>query len=132
VSSEANERLPRGPKGDCGEQGIRGMPGMSRGARHGFAYLSILMLLLAGANLLWTSLEVRSADTKAQAQCQFDADLGGAPVTVDPRTGKASLLAVTIISDARTAWRQSGCPGRLAAPSPSFRQWAAHYRLPAG
>lgn len=127
--NEADERLPRGPKGERGEQGL---PGMSRGARLGFVYLSVLMLLLAGANLLWTSLQTGAANAKTQAQCRFDADLGSAPVAVDPKTGKPSLLAVTVVSDARTAWHQTGCPGQLDAPSPSFRRWAAYYRLPAG
>lgn len=129
MSSEADKRPPRGPKGERGEQG---MPGMTRGARPGFVYLSVLMLLLAGANLLWTSLQTGAASKKTQAQCRFDADLGGAPVAAVPKTGKPSLLAVTIISDARTAWHQTGCPGLLPAPSPSFRHWAAYYRLPAG
>jgi hypothetical protein len=129
VSSEADERLPRGPKGERGEQGL---PGMTRGARLGFVYLSVLMLLLAAANLLWTSLQTGEANKKTQAQCRFDADLGGAPVTADPKTGKPSLLAVTIISDARTAWHQTGCAGQLDAPSPSFARWAAYYRLTAG
>jgi hypothetical protein len=105
---------------------------MPRGVLLGFVYLSVLMLLLGAANLLWTSRQVGAANTKTQALCRFDADLGGAPVTADPKTGKPSLLAVTIVSDARTAWRQTGCAGHLPPPSPSFRQWAAYYRLPAG
>ena len=126
MNGEADERLPRGPKGDRGE------PGMSRGVRRAFTYLLVLTLVLAAANLLWTSRQVGAANAKAQAQCQFDADLGAAPVSTDPKTGKASLLGVSIVSDARVAWHQSGCAGQLPAPSPSFRQWAAYYRLPAG
>lgn len=126
MNDEADERLPRGPKGDPGE------PGMTRGARLGFVYLSVLMLLLGAANLLWTSRQTGAANAKTQAQCRFDADLGGAPVAVSPATGKPSLLGVSIVSDARVAWRQLGCAGHLPAPAPSFLHWAAYYRLPAG
>ena len=131
MSDGACERLPRGPKGDRGEQGRQG-PGLPRAVLLGFVYLSVLMLLLAGANLLFTSRQVSAADARARAQCGFDADIAGVPVTVSPATAKASLLSVKLVSDARVAWRQAGCTGLLAAPSPSFRQWAAYYRLPAG
>jgi hypothetical protein len=130
--NEADERLPRGPKGERGEQGLPGMPGMTRGARRGFVYLSVLMLLLAAANLVFTSRQTGASDARARAQCRFDADLGGAPVAVVPKTGKPSQLGVTIVSDARVAWHQAGCTGQLPGPSPSFRQWAAYYHLPAG
>lgn len=126
--NEANERLPRGPKGEPGE---RGLPGTPRAVLLGFAYLSVLTIALSAANLLWTSRQVDQANAKTQAQCRFDGDLGGAPAPV-AGTGKPSLLAVTIISDARVAWHQTGCPGHLDPPSPSFAQWAAYYRLPAG
>jgi hypothetical protein len=130
VNGEADERLPRGPKGERGEQGL---PGMSRGARRAFTYLLILIILLTALNLLWTSRQTGEANRRAQAQCRFDADLGGAPAPVaGATTGKPSLLAVTIVSDARVAWHQTGCAGHLDAPSPSFRRWAAYYRLPAG
>ncbi|HSZ38458.1 MAG TPA: hypothetical protein VK817_00725 [Trebonia sp.] len=128
---EENERLPRGLKGERGEAGARG-PGLSWGTRRGFVYLSLLMLLLTALNLLWTSRQTGASNARAGAQCHFDADLGGAPVAADPKTGKPSLLAVTIVSDARTAWHQAACAGQLPAPSPSFRQWAAAYNLPAG
>jgi hypothetical protein len=116
--------LARGPKGDPGE------PGMTRGARLGFVYLSTVMLLLAAANLVFTSIQVGAANTKVQVQCRFDADLGSAPVAVNPKTGKASLLGVTIVSDGRVAWRQLGCAGHLAPPAPSFTHWARYYKLP--
>jgi hypothetical protein len=128
-SDEQNERLVRGPRGERGEAGARG-PGMPRAVLRALAYLAAVMLLLTAANLLWTSLQAGAASRRAQAQCSFDADLGGAPVGTDPKTGKASLLGVTIVSDARTAWHQAGCSGQLPGPSPSFRQWAAYYRLP--
>lgn len=129
MSGEPSERPARGPQGD---RGPKGEPGMSRGARLGFTYLSVLMLALAAANLLWTSRQVGVLNAKTSAQCQFDADLGGAPVTVSPRTGRPAVLAVSIVSDARVAWRQTGCPGALPPPDPSFLRWAAFYRLPAG
>ena len=131
MSSEENERLPRGPKGDRGERGARG-PGMPQVVLRSFVYLSVLMLLLAAASLVFTARQTGASDTRARAQCAFDADLAGAPVTADPKTGKASLLGVKIISDARTAYRQAGCDGPLPGASPSFLQWAAYYRLPAG
>ena len=131
MSNEENERLLRGAKGERGEPGAQG-PGMTDGARRAIAYLLVLMLLLDAAILVWTFRQTGAANARAQAQCSFDADLGGAPVATDPKTGKASLLGVTIISDARTAWHQARCSGQLAGPSPSFRQWAAYYRLPAG
>ncbi len=129
MNGEEDERLPRGLRGERGE---RGAPGMSNGVRRGFVYLLVLILVLEGANLVWTSRETGAVNAKAQAQCRFDADVGAAPVGIDPKTGRASQLGVSIVSDARTAWRQSGCAGQLPAPSPSFRQWAAYYRLPAG
>jgi hypothetical protein len=131
MNGEADERLPRGPKGDQGDQGKRG-PGIPRAVLRGFVYLSVLMLLLTAANLVFTSRQTGASDARARAQCRFDADLGSAPAPVaGAATGKPSLLAVTIISDARVAWHQAGCAGQLAAPSPSFRQWAAYYHLPA-
>lgn len=69
---------------------------------------------------------------EVQSQCHFDADLAGLPVTVNPATGKASVLGVKIVSDSRVAWHQAGCPGRLAPASPSFSRWARFYHLPTG
>lgn len=67
-----------------------------------------------------------------RSQCHFNGDLASAPVTVSPATGMASELGVKIISDGRVAWRQAGCPGKLAAPSRSFARWAEYYHLPTG
>jgi hypothetical protein len=127
VNEGQNE--PRGPKGDRGEQGARG-PGMSRKVLLGFVYLSVLMLLLAAANLLYTARQTSASDARARAQCRSNADLAGAPITVNPKTGKAALLLVKVVSDARVAWHQAGCPGPLPSPDPSFRRWAAYYHLP--
>lgn len=125
-TEEDDERLLRGPGGEHGEQGL------PRAVLLGFVYLSFLMLALAALNLLWTSRQTDAANAKTQALCRFDADIGGAPLAVNPATGKPSLLSVSIVSDARVAWHQTGCAGHLDAPSPSFRHWAAYYRLPAG
>ena len=95
-----------------------------------FVILAALSLLIGGLNLWWTAREVNGANTLARAQCQFDADLGTAPLTV-PAGGQPSRLGVTIIADARAAWRQAGCPGHLGPPDPVFARWAATYRLPA-
>ena len=130
MSDQNNERLLRGPKGDQGAQGHQGTPGMSRGARLGFVYLAVVTLVLAAANLLFTSQEVTQVRGAVLAECRFNADLGSAPVAVNPKTGKASLLGVSIVSDARVAWQQLGCTGRLMPPQPSFVRWAKAYHLP--
>jgi len=104
---------------------------MSDASRRAVVALFILALLIGGLNFFWTSRQVNEATTRARALCQFDADLGAAPLTV-PAGAKASRFGVLIISDARTAWHRAGCPGRLAAPAPSFVKWAAYYHLPAG
>lgn len=126
MSTEDNERLLRGPQDEDGE------PETPRSTRRGFVYLTVLMIVLTTLNLLWTSRQTDAANAKTQALCRFDADIGGAPLAANPATGKPSLLSVSIVSDARVAWRQTGCAGHLDAPSPSFRHWAAYYRLPAG
>lgn len=106
--------------------------GMPRRVRLGFVYLSVLTLVLAGLSLLWTSRQVSTATARARAQCQFDADLGTAPLTAPPGGARPARFGVLIVSDARTAWRKAGCPGHLPAPGPSFTRWAAFYHLPAG
>lgn len=58
MSDERNERLLRGPQGERGDQGPRGMRGMTPSARRAVVYLSIVTLLLAAANLLFTSHQV--------------------------------------------------------------------------
>ena len=103
---------------------------MTRGARYSAVFLFVFSVLLATANLLWSSRQYSQANARTRAQCQFDADIGGAPIAVNVATGKASVLSVTIVSDARVAWHHLGCPGALAPPDPSFAHWAAYYRLP--
>jgi len=104
---------------------------MSDTSRRAVVALFILSLLIGGLNFFWTSRQVNEATVRARALCQFDADLGAAPLTVQPGA-KASRFGVLIISDARVAWHRAGCPGRLAPPAPSFVKWAAFYHLPAG
>ena len=58
------EALYRGQKGDKGEKGERGL-GITAGARRAIIYLFVLTVLLAGANLLWTS-HVVNANQAAQ------------------------------------------------------------------
>lgn len=103
---------------------------MTAGARRAVIYLFVLTLLLFGANLLYTTRLVGDSRTQQHAECKFDGDLGTAPVAVAPATGKPSLLGVTIVSDARVAWRQHGCPGTQPAADPSFVRWAKAYHLP--
>jgi hypothetical protein len=105
---------------------------MTRGAARAFVALSAVTMFLALTGFLWTAAAVNAANARARAQCHFDAHLGGAPLTVNPKTGKAALLGVQIISDARVAFRQAGCEGRLPPADPSFLHWAAYYKLPAG
>ncbi len=76
--------------------------------------------------------QVRALQRAVTSSCKFNADLAGLPITVSPATGKATLLGVQIVSDARATWRGLGCPGMLPPPSPSFAKWARYYRLPAG
>jgi len=123
--------LAKGQKGDKGETGAAGQ-GMTRGARRAVIFLFALAVALAGMNLLFTSVTVNHLRSAVLAQCQFNADLGAAPVTVSPSTGRASRLGVLIISDSRTAWHGLGCPGRLPPPAPSFAKWAKTYHLPVG
>ncbi len=104
--------------------------GMTAGARQAVVFLFVLAFVIGAANLLWTSRQTGSLRSAVMASCKFDADLGAAPVAVSPATGKASLLGVTIVSDARVAWRGLGCPGPLAPPAPSFIRWARYYHLP--
>jgi len=106
-------------------------PVVSSGTARAIVALFILALLIGGLNFFWTSRQVNEATTRARALCQFDADLGAAPLTV-PAGAKASRFGVLIISDARIAWHRAGCPGHLAPPAPSFVKWAAFYHLPAG
>lgn len=105
---------------------------MTRGAARAFVALSAVTMTIALAGFLWTAAAVNSAEDRARALCRFDADLAGVPVAVSPKTGRPSLLGVSIVSDARTAWHQAGCGGRLPPPDPSFTRWARYYHLPVG
>lgn len=106
--------------------------GMTIGARHAVIFLFGFAVLLGAANLLWTSMQVNHLRDAVLAQCTFDADLGSAPVTVSPASGRPSRLGVTIVSDSRVAWHGLGCPGKLPPPAPSFARWAKEFHLPAG
>lgn len=99
------------------------------GAKRAVVTLFLLMLAVGAANLFFTSSEVSSLRAAVLASCAFAADLGSAPVTAAPGT-KASELGVSIVADSRAQWRQLGCPGHLAPPSPSFTHWARIYHLP--
>jgi hypothetical protein len=123
----------RGPKGDKGDSG----EGMNRGTRYAMVFLFFLAMAIGVAALVRANLEAdtastqaRAANARAHAQCKFDADIGGVPVTVST-TGKPSKLGVTIVSDARVAWHLAGCSSpMLGAPAPSFVKWAPFYKLP--
>ena len=104
---------------------------ISRGAARAVVFLFVLSLVIGALNFAWTSRVVNAANGRVQALCRFDADLGTVPLTV-PKGARAPRFGVLIISDARTAWRRTGCPGRLGPPDPSFVKWARYYHLPAG
>ena len=73
TSGEGERLVTRGQKGDKGEpgeQGTRGAAGLSRAVRQAVVFMCALALVLAGANLFWTSHEVhatRAAEQSAQA-----------------------------------------------------------------
>jgi hypothetical protein len=152
--SEADERLPVGPRGvqgkqgETGEQGKRG-EGITHGTRRAIVTLFALMTVFAVANLLYTSSQVghvsgvvrtqdaqsgllagqvRKLETAVLASCAFAADVGTVPLPAAP---KPSRLGVSLIADSRLQWRELGCPGSLAPPTPSFTHWARYYGLPA-
>ena len=123
------EALFKGAKGDKGSKGEKGDLGITVGARRAIIYLFILTLLLTAGDLAYTTHLVDQVRAQQQAECKFDGDIGTAPV-VAQKGLKPSLLGVTIISDARVAWRQHGCPGHLTAADPSFVRWARAFHLP--
>lgn len=128
---------PAEPEARRGEKGEKGDPGegMTRGARHAFLFLAALVAVLAVAALWIGVREVNALSAQLHAQCGADksiGDLASAPVMLSPATHKASKVGVGIIAANRQAWHGLGCPGRLAAPSPSFRRWAIFYHLPPG
>lgn len=99
--------------------------------RRARAFLFLLVLGIAvnaGAYFL-SARSVAGLRVQQHAQCKFDSDLGGAPVAAMPG-GKPPLLGIEIVSDARVAWREAGCPGRLAPAAPSFTRWARYYHQP--
>src|SRR5258706_13312817 len=78
------------------------------------------MLAVGGAGAVFFARTVGDLRTAVRSHCKFDADLGGAPIMVNPATGKPSLLGVTIVSDARVEWHGLGCPGKPPPPPPPF------------
>lgn len=129
------EALWRGDKGDQGIQGAQGKPGMTRATRRAFLMLTALILGVALAGLL---IGVRAYDglqQQTRQQCGADrsiGDLARLHVTVNPATHKASKQLLGIIAAHRMAWGRLGCPGHLAAASPSYEQWTVTYQLPPG
>jgi hypothetical protein len=103
---------------------------MTSGARRGLVYLLLLALIIDAAEFYLFARSVNSLTTQQHAQCRFYDDLGVAPITLNPATGKPSLLGVELVSDARVAWHQLGCPGMEQPADPSFTHWAAYYKLP--
>lgn len=102
---------------------------MTGGARKGLLYIVGLGILSNVGVYYLSARSVNDLAVQQHAQCKFYDDLGGAPVVV-PAGGKPGILGVEIVSDARVAWHQLGCPGMQQPAEPSFLQWAAYYKLP--
>lgn len=103
---------------------------MTHGAARAVVVMSVLMLVIGGANLFFTTSEVSHLRAAVLASCAFAADVGTAPVAANPATGKPSRLGISIVADSRKQWHQLGCPGQLPPPPPSFVWWARYYHLP--
>lgn len=122
--------------------------GMTHGARRAVIVLFVIMFVIGGANLLFTTGQVHhlagvvaKQDAQARTQattiallrrqqlaaCGFAALLGGLPLADSPRPGRTGVV---LVGDSRDWWRKNGCPGALA-PGAGFEKWAAYYRLPA-
>jgi hypothetical protein len=102
---------------------------MTSGAKRGLAYLVVVGILINAGVYYLSARSVNKLSVQQHAQCRFYADLGSLPIAVGVN-GKASIVAVTIVSDARVAWHRLGCTGTLQPADPSFLQWAAYYKLP--
>lgn len=101
---------------------------MTSGAKRGLIYLVVVGILLDVGQFYLLSRSINAITVQQRSRCKFYDDLGAAPVT--EVNGKASLLGVTIVSDARVAWHEGGCPGVQQAADPSFLKWAKVYKLP--
>src|SRR5258706_3050080 len=92
--------------------------------------MAAIMLAVFAAGAVFFARTVGDLRTAVRSHCKFDADLGGAPIMVNPATGKPSLLGVTIVSDARVEWHGLGCPGKLPPTPPPFPTRAPRYTPP--
>ena len=101
---------------------------MTSGAKRGLIYLVVVGILLDVGQFYLLSRSISAITVQQRSGCKFYDDLGAAPVA--EVNGKASLLGVTIVSDARVAWHEGGCPGEQQAASSSFLKWAKVYKLP--
>lgn len=116
----------------------------ARALAYALVVLFITAIAIGGGNFLFTnSQDGKLRSTQAQADrnsaalskevlagCGFYRDSAALPITVSTVTGKAAVTVPKIISDARAAFRQSGCPGMLPPPGPAYVKWAAYYHLP--
>ena len=93
-------------------------------------FLDTVMLLLIAGTLIFSAREVAALKTAQLSACKAAADIGSAPVAINPATGKASLLGVSIVADYRQIWHGNGCTTpMLGPPAPSFVRWAKFYGL---
>jgi hypothetical protein len=103
---------------------------MTGGAKKGLLYIVGLGILINAGVYFLSVRSVNSLAVQQHAQCKFYDDLGSSPITAVPGA-KASILGVSLVSDARVAWHRLGCSGTQQPAAPSFLQWAAYYKLPA-
>lgn len=103
---------------------------MTGGAKKGLLYLIGLGILTNAGTYYLSARSVNDLSVQQHAACKFYDDLGGAPVVTTAPGVKPSILGVEIVSDARVAWHQLGCPGVQQPAEPSFLQWAKYYSLP--
>lgn len=138
------------------EQEQRSIGARSKGHRDAI-YLAILVIVLFGVSIFWSShTAVTAANGRAEIeQQQIDADakliaalqksiasdcdfwypLTSLPVTVNITTGKPTELSVQIITGARESYAgQCTDDGvhrpPLPPPDPSLIRWARYYHLP--
>jgi hypothetical protein len=85
--------------------------------------------------LALADVRLRAAQVKLRhlqlTHCQFDFDLGRAPV-VTPAGVRPGKLGISIVSDSLVEWHELGCPGPAPVPSKTFRKWARYYHVPQG
>lgn len=83
------------------------------------------------AAIVFLSFTLADQQRELKASCLIWGSLTTLPVTVNPQTGQATRLSVTIIAGAREAFDGQKC-GEMSAADPTTIKWAHiyHIRLP--